>query len=234
MLHHPPILPLPPLLPLPTSTYPKLTPPTPNTKCRLLEGASSLGFLFGPLLGGILSAKLGFRLLFVLMTVPVLFLFLLLLFRPLLILPPTDGRAGPVYDSASDEEEEEDEDATVIRASQDPRLPSSSPSPTQGIYPASLSPYESFATSTRKLFRALGTTPTLPLYIAAVLLVSGGLAFMDTSLAGTSIRLRPTHPPTYVFTHPPTHPPMQNTWFLPRASTATPRGSSLPSRYVRG
>jgi MFS family permease len=194
----------------------------------LLEGASGVGSLLGPLIGGFLSARLGFRALFGMMTAPLLALILLLWIRPGAVLPPEPSREGPVCDMESDgegggvEEEEEEEggregmeygerravrgvemvplapgdtawarpdagtdggldgglDAGRATASED-ALPLS---PTFSPPPVAPSAYESFAATSQKLFRALLVSPTLPLYIAAVLILAGGLSFMDTSL----------------------------------------------------
>ncbi len=203
----------------------------------LLEGASSLGYLLGPLIGGFLSARLGFKELFVLMSLPVLGLVVLLWARPQWVLPPEHSSQGPAYGGESDgesdgEEEGEEEDGGRVEEGYEPmqdsdsvelemqsvrhaeaaaaaaggsaagsvataenarsarRLssacapqPSPLPLPSPTHLPPAVTPYESFASTTRKLFRALAASPTLPLYMAIILVVAGGLSFMDTALA---------------------------------------------------
>jgi MFS family permease len=191
----------------------------------LLEGASSVGYLLGPLIGGFLSARLGFRELFVLMALPVLGLVVLLWARPSWVLPPEESSEGPTWEGSDEDEDAEEElgeeeegyepmkdddlvevelemaphvsTATAVtattatagstsvrqRPARMPRTSSSLPPPTPTPLPPALTPYESFASTTRKLLRALAASPTLPLYIAIVLVAAGGLSFMDTALA---------------------------------------------------
>lgn len=191
----------------------------------LLEGASSVGCLLGPLIGGFLSARMGFELLFVLMALPVVALVVLLWAQPHLILPPEESSSGPTWEGSDEGEGEweelgkEEEAAEKARAAaaktaseaeavvfvagvaisapsvaedgtlrrprrqQTLRLP-----PSPRALPPPPSPYQSFASSTRELFRALAASPTLPLYIAIVLVVAGGLSFMDTALAEHLVR----------------------------------------------
>ncbi|KAM3568976.1 hypothetical protein VYU27_008909 [Nannochloropsis oceanica] len=195
----------------------------------LLEGASSLGFLLGPLIGGFLSARLGFRELFVFMSLPVLCMVVLLWTRPQWVLPPEHSSQGPARGGESDGEEEGEEvddvgveegyepmqdgdgvelemqtvrhaeaaaaaAAAAVETAENLRgarnlssacAPQPSPlAPPSPTHPRPLvTPYESFASTTRKLLRALAASPTLPLYMAIILVVSGGLSFMDTALA---------------------------------------------------
>lgn len=58
-----------------------------NRDVGLLEGASSLGFLFGPLLAGLLYGAVGFRPLLLIFTTPFALLLLLACLAPQLVLP---------------------------------------------------------------------------------------------------------------------------------------------------
>jgi len=189
----------------------------------LLEGASSVGCLLGPLIGCFLSARMGFELLFVLMALPVLLLLALLWAKPHYILPPAESSQGPTWEGSDEgegdweelgegEAEAEEARAAAARAAAEavvvvagvaisapsvtedgtPRRPRRQRTlrfpPSPPALPPPPSPYQSFASSTRELFRALAAPPTLPLYISIVLVVAGGLSFMDTALAEHLVR----------------------------------------------
>jgi hypothetical protein len=161
---------------------------------------------------------MGFRELFVLMALPVLGLVVLLWAKADWIRPPAESSQGPTWEGSDEGEgeweelgEEENEveeapaatEAAVVvagvkisapsvaedgtprrpRRQRTLRLPPSPPA-----RPRPPSPYQSFASSTRELFRALAASPTLPLYIAIVLVVAGGLSFMDTALTEHLVR----------------------------------------------
>jgi len=191
----------------------------------LLEGASSVGCLLGPLIGCFLSARMGFELLFVLMALPIFLTLALLWAKPHCILPSEESSQGPTWEGSDEGEGDWEElgegegeaeearaaakaaaeaEAVVVvvagvaisapsitedgtprrpRRQRTLRLPPSPPA-----LPPPPSPYESFASSTRKLLRALAASPTLPLYISIVLVVAGGLSFMDTALAEHLVR----------------------------------------------
>jgi MFS family permease len=73
----------------------------------LLEGSSSLGYLLGPLLGGVLFFELGFRPLFLIMTAPYIGLLLVLLFVPSLFPPPQDRRRAATIAADANEQQQQ-------------------------------------------------------------------------------------------------------------------------------
>ena len=142
----------------------------------LLEGASSIGYLIGPLLGGFLFFTVGFRALFLILAAPYVVLLLLLSFVPSLF-PPLPSHhhqdAQPLPPSAVNQ-------ISSYTASIDA---SSSSFASAASSDAAALPPLSTRESLLRLGRALCSTPSIPLYILVVMFVSGGIGWLDTSLA---------------------------------------------------
>lgn len=139
----------------------------------LLEGSSSLGFLLGPLLGGIIFKVWGFETLFLLLTAPFLLFLALLLLAPRCILPAQEHQTG---------QEQTDNPLNEDFGDDGPDLPPPRLNPASFIAGA---PQDSAGAKAyfKRLGSALVSTPTLPTYIAIVLILSGALGFFDTALS---------------------------------------------------
>src|SRR6056297_3183471 len=138
----------------------------------LLEGSWALGFLFGPLLGGLIFHWWGIRTLFLLLTAPFLLFLSLLLLCPHWIVPrtssfrippPSSTHASPAYPTGAGCREDEASDLPPPRLTPASFLPGMPDD--QGGARAYL----------HALFQALGQNFLLPVYIVTVLLVSGAL-----------------------------------------------------------
>jgi MFS family permease len=140
----------------------------------LLEGSSSLGFLLGPLLGGIIFKVWGFRTLFLLLTAPFLLFLAILLLVPRCILPALEHQTG--------QEQMDDPHSEDFGIEDGPPLPPPRLTPASFIAGA---PHETASAKIyfKRLGAALFNTPGLPTYICIVLLVSAALGFFDTALS---------------------------------------------------
>lgn len=159
--------------------------PNIRTDVGLLEGSSSIGYLLGPLLGAVLFFELGFEALFLIMSTPYALLFLVLVFVPSLF-PPLPTRQANDASQTTDTQLEESKDETEDSSSPSKAVdasPSSSPSSTTTPSTPPSPPALSTKDSLIRLGRALCSTPALVLYILIVVLVSGALGWMDTSLS---------------------------------------------------
>jgi MFS family permease len=81
----------------------------------LLEGASSLGYLLGPLLAGLLYGAVGFRPLFFIFSAPFLALLALACLAPHIVLPGATGRVSKA-EAAREAAEEAAEGGSLLRA----------------------------------------------------------------------------------------------------------------------
>jgi len=151
----------------------------------LLEGASSLGYLLGPLLSGFLFFELGFRALFLIMAAPYVVLLLLLSFMPSLFPPPPSPSQHQQQDDAHSPPSLPVEPTLTKTSSSSHTITVDASSST--IASAAASSYSLPPLSTResllRLGRALCSTPSIPLYILVAMFVSGGIGWLDTSLA---------------------------------------------------
>lgn len=143
----------------------------------VLEGASSIGYLLGPLLGGFLFFTVGFKALFIIMATPYIVLLFTLCFVPSLFPPlPSHPKKDRTRSSLASIEE-----------STFPFKPSIDDSSSSAISTDSFSSSVLPSLSTRqyllRLGRALCSSPSIPLYILVVMFVSGGIGWLDTSLA---------------------------------------------------
>ncbi len=145
-----------------------------------MEGASSVGFLVGPMLGGALSSTLGFRTLFLLMSLPNAAMVFLLTCTPRLILPRGSGDSGLVDLSQHSVNTSQH---SVISLSSVNSYKGTGAAPGPGGQPASASRRRRKAATLRRTGKAVLSSPTLPLYILTVLVVAGALGFMDTALS---------------------------------------------------
>jgi MFS family permease len=160
-----------------------------------MEGASSVGFLVGPMLGGFLSSRLGFRTLFLIMSLPNAAMVALLTCAPQLILPR--GHDSSMVDtsqhsvgasqhsvlSLSSINSHKGAGATEHPHSHPHAHPHAHPHPHSHSQPASASRRRRKAATLKRTGRAVLSSPTLPLYILIVLVVAGALGFMDTALS---------------------------------------------------
>ena len=115
---------------------------------------------------------MGFRSLFLIMMAPYLLLLSLLLLAPAVLIPPQPKPE----ENEKEKEEEEEEEGRINHPEEEVEI---NHPPTQENELPPLSTYDSL----KRLGKALVSTPTLPTYIAIVLVVSGTLGFFDTSLA---------------------------------------------------
>lgn len=131
--------------------------PNLNRDVGLLEGSSSLGYLLGPLLAGLLYGAVGFRPLFLIFTAPFTALFLVGICAPGFALPGEPIRSLSWRRRKSRDEEEDEEDTEAGGGQQGNTL--------------------------LRALKALAATPSYSVYLCIVLLVAGSLGFFDTALA---------------------------------------------------
>lgn len=90
--------------------------PNLNRDVGFLEGSSSLGFLFGPLLAGLLYGAVGFRPLFFIFTAPFAAILLLACLAPQLVLPGAATHHDSAEEQAREAEAAEGQGNTLLRA----------------------------------------------------------------------------------------------------------------------
>lgn len=144
----------------------------------VLEGASSIGYLLGPLLGGFLFFTVGFKALFIIMATPYVVLFFVLCFVPSLFPPlPSHPKKERTKTPVASIEDPTSSFKTSIDDSSSSAVSAGSFSITDVLPTLSTRQY------LLRLGRALCSTPSIPLYILVVMFVSGGIGWLDTSLA---------------------------------------------------
>lgn len=144
----------------------------------IMEGCSSIGSLLGPLLGGSLFFEVGFRNMFLIMVAPFVGLLLILVSGVAIPSSPSttieagtaegekEGATNTIENLIETNGGEQEGHDTIIQQG----LPSSSittPPPSQ----------------TKRLYKALTSSPTLPTYICIVLHVSATLGFTGATLS---------------------------------------------------
>lgn len=148
-----------------------------------MEGASSVGFLVGPMLGGFLSSKLGFRTLFLIMSLPNAAMVGVLAFAPRLILPR--GGDPHMVDASQHSLGTSQHSVISLSSINSYKGPGDSHRVGQGqqVQPPTASRRRRKAATLKRTGKAVMSSPTLPLYILIVLVVAGALGFMDTALS---------------------------------------------------